>query len=101
MGRRGLWDGLQIENFTPATAASILRGTLDRIEASYPNHLVGHTHDEVINEVDEDKAWAFADHLEQVMVEGFAWSEGLPLAAEIEVNYYYTKNEKAAMKRPA
>lgn len=101
MGRRSLWNGLQLENGTQATAASILRGTLTRLEASHPEHIVGHTHDEVINEVGEDQAWAFAGHLEQVMVEGFDWSEGLPLAAEIEVNYYYTKNEKAAMKRPA
>lgn len=101
MGRRSLWNGLQVENITQGAAASFLRGTLNKLEVSHPGVVVGHTHDEVINEVDEDQAWAFAEHLEQVMVEGFDWSEGLPLAAEIEVNYYYTKNEKAAMKRPA
>lgn len=101
MGRRSLWRGLQLENGTQATAASILRGTLDRIERAHPGTIIGHTHDEVINEVDEDRAWGFADYLNETMVEGFDWSEGLPLAAEIIVNYYYTKNEKAAMKRPA
>lgn len=98
MGRRALWNGLQLENGTQATAASILRQTLVRIEAEKPDHLVGHTHDEVINEVDEDEAWAFADYLEAAMVRGFDWSAGLPLAAEVEVNWYYTKNK--GMTRP-
>ncbi len=100
MGRRSLWNGLQLENGTQATAASILRGTLTRLDKEYPNVTVGHTHDEVINEVDEAHAFDFADALNEVMVRGFDWTDGLPLAAEIEVNYYYTKNEKAAMKRP-
>lgn len=98
MGRRGLWNGLQVENFTQATAASILRSTLSRIESEEPDLLVGHTHDEVINEVDEDDAWVFADRLEATMVRGFAWTEGLPLAAEVDVNWYYTKT--GGMKRP-
>lgn len=90
-----------VHNCTQATAASILRGTLDRMEVEYPGAVIGHTHDEVINEVDEAHAFDFADALNEVMVRGFDWTDGLPLAAEIEVNYYYTKNEKAAMKRPA
>lgn len=90
-----------VHNCTQATAASILRGTLDRLEVSHPGAIIGHTHDEVINEVDEDHAFDFADALNEVMVRGFGWTAGLPLAAEIEVNYYYTKNEKAAMHRPS
>lgn len=98
MGRRSLWNGLQIENGTQATAASILRQTLVRIEAERPDVLVGHTHDEAITEVDEDSAWDFADWLEETMVRGFDWTEGLPLAAEVEVNWYYTK--AGGMVRP-
>lgn len=101
MGRRSLWNGLQLENGTQATAASILRGTLTRLDVEHPDVTVGHTHDEVINEVDEGIAFDFADDLNEVMVRGFDWTAGLPLAAEIEVNYYYTKNEKAAMHRPS
>lgn len=98
MGRRSLWNGLQIENGTQATAASILRQTLVRIEAERPDVLVGHTHDEAINEVDEEQVWDFADWLEATMVRGFGWTEGLPLAAEVEVNWFYTKSE--GMHRP-
>jgi DNA polymerase len=92
MGRRGLWNGLQVENGTQATAASILRGTLVRLETEQDiAELVGHTHDEVITEAPEDKAEAFAKQLEAAMVRGFDWTEGLPLAAEVEVDYYYHK----------
>jgi len=60
--------------------------------------IVGDTHDEVICEVDDTRAWAFADQLDAVMVEGFQWSAGLPLAAETTVNWYYSKDK--GMKRP-
>lgn len=90
--RRQLWNGLQIENATQATAASILRGTLVRIETEEKDcRIVGHTHDEVITEVDDDKAEAFAKRLEEVMVKGFDWTTGLPLAAEVDIDWYYHK----------
>jgi hypothetical protein len=42
--------------------------------------------------VDEAKAGAFAERLENVMTRGWDWTEGLPLAAEISTSWYYTKN---------
>lgn len=98
MGRRNLWNGLQVENGTQATAASILRQTLLRVHARFGDVIVGSTHDEVICEVEDTRAWAFADQLDAVMVEGFQWSAGLPLAAETTVNWYYSKDK--GMKRP-
>lgn len=93
MGRRSLWNGLQIQGGTQATAASILRSTLDRLDAEETEaELVLHTHDEVGAEVDEDAAEAFAARLESVMTRGFDWSEGLPLAAEVSTSWFYTKN---------
>jgi DNA polymerase len=92
MGRRSLWNGLQIQGGTQATAASILRSTLDRLEAEETEaEIVLHTHDEVGGEVDETKAGAFAERLHSTMVRGFDWSEGLPLAAEVSTSWFYTK----------
>jgi DNA polymerase len=89
--RRSLWNGLQLENGTQATAASVLRGTLRRLANEPDCVLVGHTHDEVIAEVTKEKSQAFAKRLEEIMVEGFDWTEGLPLAAEVMSDWYYHK----------
>lgn len=91
MGRRSLWNGLQVENGTQGLAASILRGTLVRLEEEEPDTIIGHTHDEVIGEVDATMASGFAERLESVMVRGFDWTEGLPLAAEVKTDWYYHK----------
>lgn len=91
-GRRVLWNGLQIENATQATAASMLRQTLVKLEISEKiAEVVGHTHDEVICEIDKDDAGAFSDRLKRVMVEGFDWTKGLPLGAEVKSDWYYHK----------
>jgi DNA polymerase len=91
-GRRSLWTGLQIENCTQATAASLLRQTLVRIESTVSDaDIVGHTHDEVICETDEDNAELFADRLKSIMLEGFDWTTGLPLGAEVKTSWYYRK----------
>lgn len=81
------------ENVTQAEAGSILRGKLvilrDECEDWMP--VVGHTHDEIVAEVaDGDVADARATLLD-VMVENDDWNEGLPLAAEISQNWFYTK----------
>lgn len=92
MGRRSLWNGLQIQGGTQATAASILRSTLDRLDVEEKDaEIVLHTHDEVGGEVDEAKAGAFAERLHETMVRGWEWTEGLPLAAEISTSWFYTK----------
>lgn len=91
MGRRSLWPGLCVENPTQGTAASLLRSTLVRLEQEEPETTVLHTHDEVGCEVPDTTASGFAKRLEAVMVRGFPWTEGLPLAAEITTDWYYHK----------
>lgn len=102
MARNTTWRGKLLENAVQSVAAGLLRGSILRLEQEEKSAgVVFHTHDEIGAEVAEAEAWPFADRLVETMTRGYDWSEGLPLAAEIEVNYYYTKNEKAAMKRPA
>jgi hypothetical protein len=91
MGYRTVWPGIFVENGTQAAAASILRGTLRRLDEREPGTVVGDTHDEIIGEVDEADALPFSERLHATMVEGFEWSAGLPLAAEVAVDWYYHK----------
>lgn len=94
MGRRSAWSGLFVENNTQGAAASLLRQTLVRLENEVPEEesmTVLHTHDEVGCEVPGTTASGFAERLESVMTEGFDWTAGLPLAAEVTVDWYYHK----------
>ncbi|MFA5898852.1 MAG: hypothetical protein WC829_07030 [Hyphomicrobium sp.] len=92
LGRRHAWPGIWVENPTQGAAASLLRGTLVRLEAEETEaETVLHTHDEVGCEVPDTSASGFAERLESVMVRGFDWTEGLPLAAEVMVDWYYHK----------
>ena len=96
MGRLKLWPGLLCENITQAAAADILRGTLVRLEQRnewMPVRL--HTHDEVLVEVREEFADYAAATLADVMEEGFAWTEGLPIAADTVTARWYSKSEKS------
>lgn len=90
--RRTLWMGLQVENNTQATAASMLRQTLVKLETTVKDaEVVGHTHDEIICETTEENAEPFAERLKAIMVEGFDWTKGLPLGAEAMSSWYYHK----------
>jgi DNA polymerase len=89
-GRAKVWHGTLCENAVQAVAADILRGTLVRLEAENAS-AVAHTHDEVVLECNEDNAVMVTAALYEVMTRGFDWSEGLPIAAEQQVGYYYSK----------
>jgi hypothetical protein len=92
MGRSVTYGGKLGQNGTQAAAASLLRATLRRLAAEETEAIViGHTHDEVLCEVDTARASGFAARLEAAMVAGFDWTEGLPLAAEVDIDYYYHK----------
>lgn len=92
MGRVSLWSGRFVENNTQGLAASILRQTLVRLEAEETEAItVLHTHDEIGGEVDEAAALPFSERLRGVMVRGFDWTDGLPLAAEVTTDWYYHK----------
>jgi DNA polymerase len=89
-GRVKLWPGMFVENFTQATAADVLRGTLVRLKDA-PVRL--HTHDEILLETSAASAPKLAETLRLVMQQGFSWSRGLPLMSEETIGYYYTKHE--------
>ncbi len=88
-----MWHGILAENPTQAAAASVLRGTLKRIELDEeaPLQVRAHTHDEIITEHTEGSTDKASAYLKSRMEQGFTWSEGLPLAAEVTTNWYYTK----------
>lgn len=92
MGRSMTYGGKLGQNGTQAAAASLLRATLHRLRLEEPEALlIGHTHDEILAEVDATTGSVFAERLERSMVAGFDWTEGLPLAAEVTVDWYYHK----------
>lgn len=102
-GRAAMWYGKAAENITQGFAASILRKLLKRIEFGEGEfadmrpdsfELVGHTHDEALAEGDIGEATAFARYLKAEMEWVPPFAEGLPLAAEITSNWYYTKTAK-------
>ena len=88
-GYAGLWYGKLAENITQATAASLLRRKL--VELRPERTVTGHTHDEIISLVDEERADAYADHLGTVMKTNPEWMPGCPLAVETTKHWYYTK----------
>jgi DNA polymerase bacteriophage-type len=89
-GRVKLWPGLACENVVQATAADILRGTLVRL-ADLDVRL--HTHDEVLVECDEADAQRTAKRLTATMIDGFDWSDGLPIAASAKIGRWYSKSK--------
>lgn len=85
------------ENVTQAVAGSIIRETLVYLEGFKHTELiqtVGHTHDEIVLEVaDKPAVVAHArTHLHAAMLRRSAWRETLPLAVEVEDNWWYTKS---------
>jgi len=91
-GRVSLWPGIFMENFTQATAADVLRGTLRRLEQEGFRTAL-HTHDECLIECRESDAADAAGRLRAIMRGGFEWSNGLPLMSEETAGYCYSKSE--------
>jgi len=98
-GWSALWHGKCAENITQAVAGSILRETLVEMEACSEAALglyctVGHTHDEVVLETDDDEGCVklAREVLEEVMGRWRPeWRADLPLTAEVTDYEYYTK----------
>jgi hypothetical protein len=92
-GWSALWYGKLAENVTQATAGSILRETLVRLE-DYNTFMpvVGHTHDEVVTEPGTMDALFTAGVLKEIMQDWKpAWRADLPLSVSVSENWYYTK----------
>lgn len=90
-GRAALWYGTLVENAVQAVAGSLLRHAIWRLHRDWPQLVVGHTHDEVIGEVDEQDVAAGREALRDAMLDLPPWADGLPVAAEGTDSFYYTK----------
>ena len=94
-GRAALWYGKAAENVTQAAAGSLLRGKLVQLrEFEDWMPVVAHTHDENVAECDEDAAGEASKVLLGAMTANDDWNQGLPLAAEATINWYYSKAVK-------
>lgn len=88
--RMKLWGGILAQGATQAEAASILRYGLRELDANaWP--IVGHTHDEILLEVDEDEEAEAQAVLKDVMNHPPAVFAGLPLASEGASGFSYGK----------
>jgi DNA polymerase len=92
-GRSALWYGKCAENVTQAEAGSLLREKLVVFEKDVGDWLpvVGHTHDEIVGEVEEDGVGDALATVKEIMAENSDWNEGLPLAVDVKASWYYTK----------
>lgn len=90
-GRAAAWFGKFAENVTQATAGSILRRTLVRLDQF--GDVVAHTHDEIVREI--DNGYHVAKETERTLLWAMErnddWDQGLPLKAEVTENWYYSK----------
>jgi DNA polymerase len=83
-----LWGGIQCENVTQGEAASLLRWAIRELhDNGWP--LIGTTHDELLQEIEEAELDEAAAVLRDVMTTGPAWASGLPLLADISAGYVY------------
>lgn len=88
--RHGLWRGVFIENVVQATCAKLLRECIADCEEENLN-VIFHVHDEIILEVDEDKADEALKLLQTIMEYIPDWLDGLPLVAKPEIMRVYGK----------
>jgi DNA polymerase len=88
--RARLWKGLACENIVQATAADILRQALRRLDAEGID-VVLHVHDEIVAEIDTERADETAARMKSIMIAPPAWAEGLPLGASGKTMLRYGK----------
>lgn len=79
------YGGRLTENITQAVARDLLADTLIRLDAA-GYYVVGHVHDEALNESDD------AEGIREIMRTGPAWAEGLPLDASASMLHRYRKD---------
>lgn len=82
-----LWMGLLAENITQAFCADLLRHVIDTAP-EYDVIVVGHTHDELVAEGDDD----MGRRLQQLMLTRPSWlSPDFPLVADLNTGLRYSK----------
>jgi len=89
--RAKLWKGLLAENATQAVAADILRGTLRTAVLDHDWPVIGHTHDEIVMEVDINDVESSKTGLQYMMESTPEWAHGLPLSAKMGSGERYGK----------
>ena len=87
--RVSLWYGMLAENITQATAASVLREALNRLDSDID--VVLHTHDEIVCECSERDVNKTRRILESAMTHSPLWADTLPLSVTVEHGPFYTK----------
>ncbi|NJK30932.1 MAG: hypothetical protein HC927_00210 [Deltaproteobacteria bacterium] len=83
---RQLYGGLLSQGPTQGASADVLRAALRQL----PN-AIGHVHDEVICEVDEDAVDAEKQLLKKVLSTPPVWAAGLPLATNVSAELFWGK----------
>jgi len=85
-----LWGGLLAENLSQALARDIFSDMLCKIHnAGF--EIVMHVHDEVVVEVDSDKAEESLKQIIKIMSTAPEWIPDIPLSAEGDILTCYTK----------
>lgn len=85
-----LWQGLITENLAQGLARDVFADILVRLEKAGYN-LLFHVHDEVIIEVDDEKASEALADVIRIMSEPPEWIPNIPLSAEGSVLKHYEK----------
>jgi DNA polymerase len=88
--RHGLWRGIFVENMAQGNCAQLLREKcLDCEDAGLD--VIFHVHDEIVLEVDIDKAEEAKRMLQEIMERTPHWLKGMPLVAEPKIMTRYGK----------
>lgn len=90
-GRAAAWRGKLCENVVQATAGSLLRAKLLRLECEALLTTVAHTHDEIVVECLESSEPTALAYLAEVMTDPEPWSKGLPLKADVKSKWWLSK----------
>jgi DNA polymerase bacteriophage-type len=84
-----LYGGRFAENVTQAAAADLLReGIVRLVEQGYC--VVSHSHDEIVVECERADIEKTKAAMEEAMLHGHEWADGLPLSVDITERWYYS-----------
>lgn len=83
--------GRYAEQSTQAIALDLLQHGIENVEKNYGPYVIGHFHDEIVTEVDEDSDFG-VDELIECMTDLPPWARGLPIGAEGYESAFYRKD---------
>jgi DNA polymerase len=88
-GTVALYGGRFAENVTQGCAADLLREAIVRLVGD-GHQVISHSHDEIVVECDRADVAATRAAMEQAMLSGHGWADGLPLGVDITERWYYS-----------